>query len=185
MTQNLEPYIMYELQIDSLVLKLGNGTELSFPQTLSNGRANYILFEELVRNITALKKTTQSDHAGLEGKTYEQKAYHDHEKYPGDSKDWFQTSASSTFGANNNGKNGVDRLLKEGDYKGALAICRETGYDKNDFYIYTNTRGFAVDIPLRYFVVPKTVVLGSLSPIDPRLISRQELLSQIKEKKVL
>ena len=58
---NLDPYTMYEVQIESLKLNLKNGISYEFPDTLANGRANYILFEELVRALTGLRKTTGSD----------------------------------------------------------------------------------------------------------------------------
>lgn len=176
---NLEPYTMYEVQIESLKLNLKNGKSYEFPDTLANGRANYILFEELVRALTGLRKTTGSDHTGQNGRIYEQKAYKDTVLYPGTEHDLFQTSASSTFGANNKGPV-IKKLLEANDYESALKICRKTGYDKNDFYIYTNTKSFQPTVPLKYFVVPTVDVISNLDPSDPRLISRKTLLAKIK-----
>jgi hypothetical protein len=100
--------------------------------------------------------------------------------YPEDKHDLFQTSASSTFGANNNGPR-IKRLLETNDYESALKICRVTGYDHNDFYIYTNTKGFKPTVPLKFFVVPTIDVISNLNPSDPRQISRKLLLAKIKK----
>jgi hypothetical protein len=178
--QNLEPYSLYEVGIKSLILTLKNGTQYEFPDTLANGRANYILFEELIRKLTGLKKTSGSDHTAPNGAKYEQKAFNDTILYPGEKNDLFQTSASSTFGANNNGPR-IKRLLEASDYESALKICRVTGYDHNDFYVYTNTKGFKPTVPLKYFVVPTIDVISNLDPSDPRLISRAMLLKKIKK----
>jgi len=177
---NLEPYSLYEVGIESLILTLKNGNQFEFPDTLANGRANYILLEELIRKITGLMKTSGSDHTASNGTKYEQKAFNDSNLYPEDKYDLFQTSASSTFGANNNGPR-VKRLLDTNDYESALKICRVTGYDHNDFYIYTNTKGFKPTVPLKYFVIPTIDVISNLNPSDPRLISRKILLSKIKK----
>ena len=184
MTKNLVPYTLYEVGLESLQLKLTSGTIYEFPDTLANGRANYILFEELLRKITGLSKAKHSDHEDDNGKTYEQKAYKDPAIYPDLDDDFFQTSASTTFGANNNGPK-IKKLLESGDYEAALAICKETGYNKNDFYIYTNTKQFNVSFPLRYFVMPKADVLANLTTHDPSLVNRKVLLSKITETVVL
>jgi hypothetical protein len=184
MTQNLKPYVLYEVGLESLQLKLSSGAVYEFPDTLANGRANYILFEELLRKLTGLSKAKHSDHEDSNGKTFEQKAYKDPAIYPDPDDDFFQTSASTTFGANNNGPK-IKKLLEGGDYDSALAICKETGYNKNDFYIYTNTKQFNVSFPLRYFVMPKADVLVYLTTHDPRLVNRKTLLAKITETVVL
>ena len=178
---NLTPYTLYEVQIESLKLTLKNGSYYEFPDTLANGRANYILFEELVRALTGLRKTTGSDHTSSDGSIYEQKAFKDLELFPGDENDLFQTSASSTFGANNKGPV-IKRLLETNDYESALKICCETGYDKNDYYIYTNTKSFQPIVAMKYFIVPKEDVLANLSATDPRLISRKALMKKVTSK---
>ena len=180
MTQNLVPYTLYEVGIKSLQLTLTSGAVYEFPDTLANGRANYILFEELMRQLTGLSKAKHSDHEDSSGRTYEQKAYKDPAIYPSSDDDYFQTSASTTFGANNNGPK-IKKLLAQGKYQEALAICNETGYEKNDFYIYTNTKQYNVSFPLRYFVMPKADVLANLTSLDPRLVDRRNLLSKITQ----
>ena len=104
------------------------------------------------------------------------KSYRDPELWPTRASDQFHTSASSTFGPNNHGPR-IKRLLDAGDYAQALEICRLSGFDKNDFYIYTNTSGYAASIPFRYFVIPTETVLATLSRTDPRRISRTALLA--------
>ena len=178
---NLEPYTLYEIAIESLALTLKDGKRFEFPDTLANGRANYILFEELVRAVTGLRKTTGSDHAGPDGKTYEQKAFKDITLFPNDGDDLFQTSASSTFGANNKGPV-IKRFLEANDYESALNICCESGYSKNDYYIYTNTKSYQPIVPMKYLIVPTTDVLANLSSVDPRLISRNSLMSKITKR---
>lgn len=175
----LEEGVLYEVAIDSLTLKLQSGKEFDFPDTLANGRANYILFEELVRALTGLKKTHHSDHTSESGLKYEQKAFHDDELYPGPKYDLFQTSASSTFGANNDGPV-IAKYLANSEYEKALELCKQTGYDKNDYYIYTNTRGYSPRVPLKYVILSKSRVLDNLSLKDPRLISRKTILETIK-----
>jgi hypothetical protein len=180
----LEPFVMYEVQIKALALTLKSGKSYEFPDTLKNGRANYILFEELIRAITGLTKEKQSDHVSSTGKKYEQKAYADPEAYPESKFDYFQTSASSTFAANNNGPR-IKKLLEASSYEEALQICKDTGYSKNDFYIYTNTSGFSVEIPFRYVVIPVSDVLKMIDKNDPREISRKEILSKVSRKEIL
>jgi hypothetical protein len=176
-------YTMYEIKIDRLALILGDGSERVFPEALASGRANYMLFEALVRDFSGLVKTAGSDHRDSENRTYEQKAYEDPEAYP-KSKDIFRCSSSSTFGANNHGPK-VKTFIAQGNYEAALALCKETGYDKNDFYVFTNSGSFVATVPFRYFIIPKDDVVANLDSEDPRLISRSKLLSMIKAKVVL
>lgn len=145
---------------------------------LSNGRASYILFEELVRELSGLQKAKNSDHHDALDRMYEQKAYADHLEFPHLKYDYFQTSASSTFPANNFGPK-IKALLEAKNYDGALKICQETGYSKNDFYIYTNTSGFTLKSDFKYFIIPTENVLQNLHAGDPRLVSRSKLLALI------
>ena len=176
-----EPHVLYEVGLKRLVLELEVGTSVDVSHALSNGRANYIMFEKLVGDLIGLSAGTQgrgSDLTGPTGEGYEVKAFYDQELHPG--KDLFQTSASRTFGANNLGKP-IKKLLHDGDYSAVLRICRETGYDNNDFYIYTNTRKYDPKVPLRFIVLPTSDVLGLLSREDPRLISREQVLGLATE----
>lgn len=182
--ENVEPLVLFQCNILSLKLQISGEREFEFSETLSNGRANYILFEELIRNLTGLMKTSQSDHISTDGATFEQKAFFDLDKFPGEKYDLFQTSASNTFGANNNGPK-IKKLLAEGKYMSALEICKSTGYTKNDFYLYTNTRGFTISTMFKYFVIPTSDLLQSLDLNDPRLVSRSKLLAKIKSTKVI
>jgi hypothetical protein len=47
---NLEPYSLYEVAIESLKLTLKNGKQYEFPETLANGRANYVLAATVSEN---------------------------------------------------------------------------------------------------------------------------------------
>jgi hypothetical protein len=176
-------HTLYEIGVKRLVLQLSNGTDLAFDQALANGRANYVIFEELIRNFTGLLQTTGSDHKDSGGKKFEQKSYPDAELYP-NSPDLFRISSSSTFGANNHGPK-VKAFLENDDYESALELCKTTGYNKNDFYIFTNTGGFKPESTLRYIILPKDEVLEHLDSEDPRMISRYTVLGLAKSKVVI
>lgn len=179
MRDEAELHVLYEAHIESLSLVFKSGAAADVSHALVNGRANYILFERLVGDILGLGGGVQgagSDLVDAAGSGYEVKAFKDAQIHPGVRDDLLQTSASSTFSANNRGPEIRDRL-NAGDYAGALAICRATGYDRNEFYVYTNTRQFNPSVPLRFIVVPTSYVLSHLSPDDPRLISRADLLN--------
>ncbi len=178
-----ELFTMYEIRVARLALILGDGTERVFPEALASGRANYMLFEALVRDFADLQKTTGSDHKDGLGRRYEQKAYEDPELYP-KSKDLFRCSSSSTFGANNDGPK-VKKFLENNDYESALELCKVKGYDKNDFYVFTNSGNFKTAIPFRYFIIPKADLVANLDSNDPRLISKSTLFGMIQSKVVL
>lgn len=178
-----ETHTLYEIGVKRLVLQLSSGVDLIMDKALANGRANYVIFEETIRHFTGLLATTGSDHKDSAGKTYEQKSYPDAELHPG-SPDLFRISSSSTFAANNYGPK-VKALLESGDYDSALELCKTTGYNKNDFYIFTNTGGFRPNSMLRYIILPKAEVLEHLDSEDPRLISRSTVLGLAKAKVVI
>ena len=148
---------------------------------LSNGRANYVLFQSLVARCTGLSEGSEGAASDL-SEGHEVKAYYDYDLYP--ESDEFQTSASSTFGANNKGPV-IKKLLDNGDYQAALKICVETGYSKNHAYVYTNTRKYIAEVPFRYVIVPTKDVLALLSKKDPRLISRDAILKRVKKTVVI
>lgn len=179
----LNTRVLYEVGIEKQVLILRDGSERNYPETLANGRANYIVFEWLIRDLAELTKTTGSDSKDAHGRTYEQKAYKDPELYPNDS-DLFRVSSSSTFGANNYGPT-VNRLVRERKYDEAFAIVDETGYSKNDFYILTNTGGYNPTIPLRFVILEKDLLVANLDKVDPRLISKNVILNHIVKSKVV
>lgn len=173
-------HTLYEMKIGGLTLTLGD-KEWDASAMLSNGRASYILFENLVRERFGLLKAKGSDHQDAKGRMYEQKSYVDASL---SSTDLFHTAASSTFGANNNGPK-IKALLAKGDYDEALALVKTTGFSKNDFYIYTNTGGFDGSSPLRVLFVTQADVLALIDKTDPRLISRSALLRLSKETQVM
>jgi hypothetical protein len=170
------PLVLYELPIAALELLVGGNIRLDFSAALGNGRSNYILFQSLISRYTGLAAGSEGAKSDL-AEHHEVKAFHDTQLYPEPKWDLFQTSASVTFSANNKGPV-VKALVEAGKYAAALQICKETGYDKNDAYIYTNTSGFRVQVPFRYIIVPKSLVLALLDRRDPRLISRAAVLSR-------
>lgn len=173
--------VMYEVNIKSLDLVFEDRTSF-YPESLHNGRASYVVFEELCRELTGLQKGSGNDHIDEAGRSYEQKSYEDKELFPR-KKGVLSLGASSTFGANNNGK-AVKKLIDAGDYKGALEFCKKVknGYDGIDFFVFTNTGGFNVKIPFRFFVLEKETVMSHLDSKDPRKASRDSLLSVLKPK---
>ena len=174
-----EPHVIYEVGLKRLLLELEAGSTIDVSHALSNGRANYIMFEKLVGDLIGLSAGTQGRGSDLSdastGEGYEVKAFLDRELHPTETSDLFHTSASVTFPPNNKGPE-IRALLKDDDYQGALKICSETGFDNNDFYIYTNTKNYNPIVPLRFIIVPTPDVLRLLSRDDPRLISRDLVL---------
>jgi hypothetical protein len=177
-SHNQDTHVLYEISVKSLKWEFDNGQVYDVSHLLENGRANYILMEDLIAQFSGLAPNSQGGKSDLRDDAkmnFEVKSYPDVELHP-EANDWFHTASSSTFGANNHGP-AVKQLLKSGDYPGALKLCKEKGYDKNDFYVYVNSAQFRIDIPIRYIILPKKEVLGLLSSDDPRLISRREILS--------
>lgn len=177
-TETLKPFTLYEIGIKSLTLEFSNGDAVDVTATLKNGRASYILFQHLVAKLSGLSEGSEggaSDLLDEENGGYEVKSYKDPDLYPHARDDLFHTAASSTFGPNNLGPK-IKQLLARGDYGEALKLCRSTGYDKNAFYVYTNTSGYVPTVPFRYFVIPTATILSTISKTDPRRISRQDLL---------
>jgi hypothetical protein len=179
---HLQTNILYECSIKKLTLHLET-REIDMTAILSNGRANYILFENLTGMLTGLLQNSQGGKADLkseDGMQYEVKSYPDIDEYPSEKFDLFHTAASSTFGPNNKGPF-VKKCLADGDYSTALEICKNAGYNHTDFFVYTNTAKFKPSSPFRFTIVPKAQVLELLDQSDPRLISRQRIMSLCTE----
>lgn len=186
---NCSPGVLYELPLDRLELTLSGGVKLDVTYLLSSGRANYLLFQDLVGRCTGWASGSEGGDSDLSipgGKGAEVKAYYDPTSYPDTTAKYaaIHTAASSTFGPNNNGPK-VKALLKAGDYAAALDLCTTTGYTKNAYYVYTNTRGYRAGEPLKYLVVPTTTVLANLSKNDPRTIDRTALMSLIRRTRTI
>lgn len=187
----IKPFTLYTAKFKGLYLELENGSKIDMNFALKNGRSSYVIFEHLVSRLTGLLQHSQggdSDLASTEGLKYEVKSYPDVDTYPDAKADLFHTGASSTFGANNVGRAIINPALKLAksdptqaaeQYAIALEACKTAGYDKNDFYVYTNTAQYEVGTPFRFMIFPTKTVLANLDAVDPRLISRDRLLSLI------
>jgi hypothetical protein len=148
------------------------------------------MFERLVRDLFGLRQAKGSDHVDpVTGLMYEQKSYVDPEHPAYKVGQVFQTSASSTFGANNVYRDELGPLRlpgksfrESGTWEAALKICQRTGYNKNDGYIYTNTGGFTMNYPFRCMMFPKQTVLSLLSKDDPRFIRVEQMLSMARQR---
>lgn len=172
-----EPFVLYEGSIAGLTVE-AFGSSIDVSDILSNGRANYILFQKLVGLCAGLDSHSEGGDSDLSGGDvkYEVKAFADPQSHPAARHDLFHTAASSTFGPNNRGPE-IKRLLDAGSYQAALEVCKQTGYAKNDFYVYTNTSHFDISTPFRYVILPTATVLDLLSESDPRLIDRKKVLA--------
>ena len=181
---NNEPHVLYEVKLKRLLLEIDGGANFDATHLLANGRANYILFENFIAQCAGLSPNGQGAGPDLcddRGNGYEVKSYRAPESFPGPKNDMFHTAASSTFAPNNRGPT-IRLLLQSGNYAEALEICRETGFDKNDFYIYVNSAQHDASIPFRYIILPTSEVLSLLSSDDPRLISRADILARARKK---
>ena len=178
-----QPYVLYEVRLQSLILTTEKGTQFNASKLLANGRANYILFENFIAHLIGLRSNSQgaaSDLCDSLGRGYEVKSFRDIDAHPSSKHDEFHTAASSTFGPNNHGPK-VKKFLEDGEYERAFKLCCETGFDKNDFYIYVNSAQFNILRPLKFIVIPTTDVMARVSRDDPRKISRREILDLARE----
>ena len=174
------PRVLYEVSVRSLELHVGSES-LDITSLLENGRASYVIFQHVVAHLLGLHPGGEGagpDLIDITGQGYEQKAYADVELHPNEP-DEFHTAASSTFRANNQGPR-IKELLSDGNYAGALALCKAT-YDKSDYYIYTNTSHYRSAVPLRFVILPTADVLTLLSKTDPRLIDRRKILARVTD----
>ncbi len=202
MTDRLEPratetFTLYSAKFEGLFLEVSSGIKLDMNFALKNGRSSYILFEHLVARLSGLNANSQGGDADLAsegGFKYEVKAFKDWSAHPLPKDDLFHTGASSTFGANNVGRAVVNPALKlmkaepqnrDIHYQTALDACKEAGYSKNDYYVYTNTAQYEIGTDFSYMIFPTATVLENLDRDDPRLISRATLRGLIKREIVL
>lgn len=181
-----QPYVLYELKLSGLLVGISEGGDFDASFAMSNGRANYIIVQGLIAACAGLEKNSEgakSDLRDQAGRGYEVKSFKDPQRWPSRTykSDTFHTAASSAFSANNDGPR-IKKLLKEGNYDMALKICRESGYDKNQFYVYVNSGKFDFSVPLRYLILPTEEVLRLVSKEDPRVIARKDLLELVRDK---
>lgn len=177
-----EPFTLYTAPQFKLTINPWSGTEVDVSHLLTSGRTNYALFQHLTALATGLVDGSEGAASDLldpqSGAGYEVKAFYDKGHYPTTTRkhEVIHTAASSTFGPNNRGPV-IKQLLQQDRYEDALQLCIETGYGLNDFYIYTNTRGFQPGQRFTYLILPTETVIANLSPKDPRVIERTTLLA--------
>ena len=181
---NRRPYILFEAVLQRLVVEFDDGLELDVSEAMANGRSNYEIVQRLIAGCLGLSRNSEGAKSDLVDefeRGYEVKSYKDPLTHPKKRDENVHTAASSTFGPNNHGPT-IKRLLQAGKYAEALKICKETGFDKNEFYIYVNSAQYDISVPLRYLIVPKKDVLAMISREDPRIISRSMILSKVLRK---
>jgi hypothetical protein len=175
---NRRPYILFEAVLQRLVVEFDDGLELDVSEAMANGRSNYEIVQRLIAGCLGLSRNSEGAKSDLVDefeRGYEVKSYKDPLTHPKKRDENVHTAASSTFGPNNHGPT-IKRLLQAGKYAEALKICKETGFDKNEFYIYVNSGQFNFQVPLRFIIVPTSDVLRHLSATDPRVIARKDIL---------
>jgi hypothetical protein len=193
-----EQFVLYEIDVGVMILKLC-GKRFDVSEVLENGRCSYLVFEMVLAELTGLTPDGQGKGPDLcDSKTdegYEVKSFKDKDDYP--RAEIVHTAASALF-AGNCGVAQYEKERKRG-YKEGLAECVRTGYVKNEFYIYTNTREWrkkdGSNTNLKYIVIPKPVVLKLVNKKkkddetkgkepDPRTINRSDLLASQQGKTV-
>lgn len=186
MSLNLRtPGVLYEVEIKFVLRALDvKGAVISLDAILKNGRGSYLIFQAVASHYAGLVAGTEGKGSDLveedTGEGYEVKSYPDPDNYP--RKDEIHCGPSSVF-ANNSSASTYKKLLKEGDYKGALRLCHEKGYGKNDYYLFTNTAGYAPEQKyFRYLIIHRDDLVKIVEPKDPAKLSRVKLLATARRK---
>lgn len=185
MSKNLKPGFLYVCKIGKLRFSYGKSTRGNdITHLLKSGRTNYSIFEYLIGEITGLQKGKEgSDHFDLTNNlNYEQKSYVDQDN-PSQSRGakFIHSGPSSVF-ANNSSALAYKNFIEANNYKLARKLCREKGYNKNDFYIFTNTSDFSSG-EFNYFVLSRADVLKNVVKTDPAVIDRDKLIRKLKLKR--
>jgi hypothetical protein len=179
------PGVLYEVEIKFVLRALdAKGGAISLDAILKNGRGSYLIFQAVASHYAGLVAGTEGKGSDLveedSGDGYEVKSYPDPDDYP--RKDEIHCGPSSVF-ANNSSAAAYKKFLKEGDYKGALRLCHEKGYGKNDYYLFTNTAGYAAGQKhFRYLIIHRDDLVKIVEPMDPAKLSRAKLLATAKRK---
>jgi len=186
MSHNLRtPGVLYEVEIKFVLRALdARGGAISLDAILKNGRGSYLIFQAVASHYAGLVAGTEGKGSDLveedSGDGYEVKSYPDPDNHA--RKDEIHCGPSSVF-ASNSSAPAYKKLLKEGDYKGALRLCYEKGYGKNDYYLFTNTAGYAPEQKhFRYLIIHRDDLVKIVEPMDPAKLSRVKLLATAKRK---
>jgi hypothetical protein len=179
------PGVLYEVEIKFILQALdAKGGVIDLGAILKNGRGSYLMFQAIASHYAGLSGGTEGKGSDLveedSGEGYEVKSYPDPEDHP--KKDEVHCGPSGVF-ANNSGAAPYKKCLKEEDYKGALKICFEKGYGKNDYYLFTNTAAFSPKQKhFRYLVIHRDDLVRIVEKEDPAKVSRAALLATAKRK---
>lgn len=179
------PGILYEVKIEFFLHALdAKGGTISLDAILKNGRGSYLIFQAVASHYAGLVAGTEGKGSDLveedSGDGYEVKSYPDPDNHP--RMDEIHCGPSSVF-ANNSSAAAYKKLLNEGDFKGALRLCHEKGYSKNDYYLFTNTARYASGQKhFRYLIIHRDELVKIVEPMDPAKLSRSRLLATAKRK---
>jgi hypothetical protein len=186
MSHNLRtPGVLYEVDIKFVLRALdAKGGEISLDSILKNGRGSYLIFQAVASHYAGLVAGTEGKGSDLveedSGDGYEVKSYPDPDNHP--KMDEIHCGPSSVF-ANNSSAAPYKKLLKEGDFKGALKLCHDKGYGKNDYYLFTNTARYAPEQKhFRYLIIHRDELVKIVETKDPAKLSRSKLLATAKLK---
>lgn len=180
--------VLYEVKIKFVLHALdANGKAISLDGILKNGRGSYLIFQAVASHYAGLVAGTEGKGSDLveevSGDGYEVKSYRDPDNHPRN--DEIHCGPSSVF-ANNSSASAYKKLLKEFDYKGAMRLCHEKGYGKNDYYLFTNTAGYAPEQKhFRYLIIHRDDLIKIVEPKDPAKLSRVKLLATAKRKHII
>ena len=186
MSHNLRtPGVLYEAEIKFVLRALdAKGGAISLDAILKNGRGSYLIFQAVASHYAGLVAGTEGKGSDLveedSGDGYEVKSYPDPENHP--KKDEIHCGPSSVF-ANNSSARAYKKFLSDSDFKGALQMCHEKGYGKNDYYLFTNTAAYAPEQKhFRYLIIHRDELVKIVEPMDPAKLSRDKLLATAKSK---
>jgi hypothetical protein len=179
------PGVLYEVEIKFVLRALdASGTTINLDAILKNGRGSYLIFQAIASHYAGLVAGTEGKGSDLveedSGEGYEVKSYPDPENHP--KKDEIHCGPSGVF-ANNSSAAGYKKCLKALDYEGAMRICFEKGYGKNDYYLFTNTASYAPQqTHFRYLIIHRDQLVRIVNPKDPAKVSRARLLETAKRR---
>lgn len=179
--------VLYEVEIEFVLEAIDAAkNKIKLNSILENGRGSYLIFQDIAAHYAGLTGGTEGSGSDLveedSGDGYEVKSYHDHLLYTKPKHDEVHCGPSSVF-ANNSSAAEYKAFIKEKNYEGALNLCFEKGYNKNDYYVFTNTSKFKSGT-FRYLVIHRDNLVKIVNREDPAKVSRKKLLETTKNRKI-